>query len=286
MAQSYVYAQESRPVVIGHICSGCGNPIVSVIEIRANAIQYYTYQENKARAIAQRKCKEAIMTEINKIRTHKSSAQRFFETENTDSKSQSGNQSEACILNISTTCPNCSSLEKWQKDKGQTYGSNNFPLVFDDMKSAEKWAEEIIENMMKEIDVKREDQNVIEDTAKSMDKLFKKNKELEKEISEIPEYEQRITLKREIESIVQRRNNLAILKFKERGILKKQIKTLNEKLEEIERLFSKKAAEPLRIININNLALQRLAPIVHGHTGKIKNIKNDNALVYMVTLSE
>ena len=289
MSQSYISLKKSAHVIIGHICSDCGFPIITVATINTEAIQYYTFSQTKAQETASQECSKAIRFEIDRINNYTYQRESIYQYKplsfdiNTVSGSHYGSYCVSSIKDITTPCPNCFNIEKWQKENGHSSGSENYPTIFNSIEAAENWSRNIIADLVREIDSKRSLPNEINVAQQTTIRLTICNKELEQQLLQMPELSQQSEIKQEKKQAESQLKNLAIFNFKGKKVLKAKIKAYNEQLKELEQIIARKEAGPRNIIQKNKLELQKVQPIAYGYTNQITIKQIRNTIVYLIT---
>ena len=112
MAQSYISLKKSAPVVLGHICSNCGFPILTVATIHTDATQYYTFSQTKAQETAEQECNKAIRFEKERIKAAIHKREPLSVDVNVVSGWHYGSHCDSSIKGVTTPCPNCCNIEK------------------------------------------------------------------------------------------------------------------------------------------------------------------------------
>ena len=286
MAQSYISLKKTATVIIGYICSGCGFPIISLATILTNATQYYTFSQYKAQETAEEKCDDAIQFETSRIRNCFENEDVLSLDMNTVPGYHYGSSCESSIKDISTPCPNCFNLEKWQVPSGNSLDCENYPTIFENIESAENWAKRVVADLMRQIDEKRSNKNTVDRAQKNAIKLSVDNNELEQSLLAIPELSKKSNLEQEKSIIMSQQKNLAIFDFKGNKILKTKLKCLNEELQALKAIISQKETEYYNLIHANMLELQKIQPIAFGYSNDVVINQDLQSFVYLISPNE
>lgn len=114
MSSSRMIATRKRPVFMAHICSECGFPVISIVQIEAEAQKSYSFFQEKAAQIASETADNAINEEISRIEACKNSRSVLTGKRSGSSMIAPGHFCSASFSGFQTSCPFCSNIEPWQ----------------------------------------------------------------------------------------------------------------------------------------------------------------------------
>ncbi len=147
---------------MAHICSGCGFPIISIVEIEAVAQKTYAFMQSKAEQIASQTANDAIENNICRIESCRSTKIPLAEKVEEEDISYLGCFCDSSILGLAAICPCCGNVEPWQPSKSvlpqkkmSDLEEKNFPIVFREGGKAERWAKDYVANLIADIKGKR-----------------------------------------------------------------------------------------------------------------------------------
>lgn len=157
MGSTYYISKKRVPLVFGHVCSKCGNPVIDAgnIEVCAS-VQEKIFADNEARA-------EAAANEM--LQLHLEQIRRCKETGYCLGKQNNENRYVREYLyytGLVDPCPYCRTLEHWQDETGVTASSAEaYPLLFDTFDEATVWANELVASKAAEIENERENVDIL-----------------------------------------------------------------------------------------------------------------------------
>ena len=114
MASSRMIATRKRPVFMSHICSKCGFPMISVVQIESEAQKTYTFSQEKASQIASDTAENAIEDEIRRIESCRRDRVVLVGKLKKGSMISPGYFCDASFSGHQTRCPYCGNLEPWK----------------------------------------------------------------------------------------------------------------------------------------------------------------------------
>ena len=165
MSSSRMIATRKRGVFMAHVCSECGFPMITVVQIEAEAQKTYTFSQSKAEQIASETAENAIHEEISRIESCYSTKQVLVGTHKGSGMISPGHFCTSSFSGYVSQFPKCLNIEPWKsttsKKKMDELSKENFPTVFMDPDKAEKWAFDIVKNMAADIVKKREDDSAV-----------------------------------------------------------------------------------------------------------------------------
>lgn len=282
MAQSYVEINHSNPVFVGHVCSKCGNPVVTCLFIKTHAVQYYSFFKEEACEKAQQSSKHAIDYEISRISSCKKNNDCLSTDRNSVSGMHYGSYCESKILGVSTPCPSCKHIESWQSPNGESNVDENYPTVFTNENDAVEWAQKLISQIKQNIDSETKACKNLEQTKKEIYSLLVEIKKTRSYLQNLPEAKEKNNLIHEKSLAIEQRNALGILEFGKKRLLNNRIKYLIREIKKLEETIQQKEEQPLKTIAENEIRCNRLQCIVFGYSDKILTKTNNYSCVYTI----
>lgn len=291
MASSRIVVTKRLSAFMSHICSHCGFPVISVIDIEARAEKTYSFSASNAESIANDKAGEAIEDEIQRIESCKNYILPLSKKEKKSSMIYPGCFCESKIIGFEASCPYCGNIEPWQTDNKALikYIRNdrdrlfldNYPHVFKKAEEAEKWAIDYIKNIIKEINEKRNSSENIKKNEDDAKDSIMRIKNWESQLSDIPELAVRTTIKTQLNELRTLYDEIGILNIKDKITVRKRIKILETKLRDVN-LIIKNKSEPINTnISKEKLLLRYSQAVAFGCEENVCNIKMNNTYVYL-----
>ncbi len=267
-----IISTKKQPVIMGHICSNCGCPVLSVVKIEASAQKSYSFSQKKAQAIASQTADLAIEEEIKRIESCKYSKTILASHIKKSNTIALGHYYSSAINGFDKPCPNCINLEPWQSSKigklsFKDLTTENYPRIFRQYEDAEKWAIEYNKNQISLYNEKRTvPENVTQATTDAIS-LYQKIDDLYRQRDSMVELIQCQQLNNDQASLIQKKTKIGLLDFKRRKIINDQIQKVASDLKSINQIISqKKQAFNLEIVK-NEVLLQKAQPVAFGCTG-------------------
>ena len=285
MSSSRVIITARRSVFMSHICSRCGFPVVSVVQIQAEAQKTYDFFREKAERIATETANKAIEEEIFRIEGWWQEKKVLVGRLDKSSMISPGHFCTSSFTGHQTRCPNCWNLEPW---KGQCVGQKKideiddscFPIVFRDAEKAEKWAIEYVSTMVDDINGLRTSASNIESNIITAVEYHHKLEKLQKQMEAIPERNYLAQQKQLLGSLQTQKEKLGILDLKKKKEINTNIKVVELKISDLNKVVSEKSAPiALEIESVKRTLIYAQA-VAFGCNQTITTIKNGNAFVY------
>lgn len=287
MSSSRIIATRKRSVFMAHVCSECGFPMITVVQIEAEAQESYTFSQKKAEQIASETAENAINNEIKYIESCYSTKSVLVEKQKKQRDDFSGVFFTSSFSGHISQCPKCLNVEPWKaasskKSMSELY-KKNFPTVFTDPDKAEKWAFDIINSMVRECMMKHMDASIAQEAVeKVIDSKIRINAWL-KEINSIPEEPERNRLKVELSNAEKLKSQLGIFDFKNKKIISEKIKILRLQIKDLDRIIENKNSPILeKIVKLKNELLVTQS-IAFGCTGDVLSEKRGNAISFFIS---
>lgn len=290
MASSRMIATRKQGVFMAHICSVCGFPTISVVQIEAEAEKTYTFSQSKAEAIASETADNAINEEIWRIESCYNSKQPLVGKQKGSGMIAPGHFCSSSFSGFATGCPSCLSIEPWQsatsKKKMDELVKENFPVVFKDANKAEQWAFDKVREMVAQIASKREDALVVEQAIKEFKEVKAQILIWAYEMNNLPEQVEYDRLNEELSVAKKQKASLGLFDFKLKKTVSEKIKMLEPIVKKRKEELDKKV-EPIarRIVDTGN-QLRTTQAIAFGYTDDILSKENGNAFSYFFDPNE
>lgn len=243
MSSSRVIATRKRAVYMAHICSKCGFPMISIVQIQAEAQKTYSFSQSKASQIAGSTAENAINEEIRRIESCRQTKSVLVGKRNESSMISPGYFCESSFIGHQTHCPFCFNIEPWKVPSTSTPMSElkdeHFPVVFASAAEAEGWARDYITGMLSSLrDVANS--NAVEDAKKEAVEALFKFRRLSQMIDELPERGQVQQMEAQLAELRQRKAKLGILDIKGKKVMGNHIKEMRQRLEDAQKTLTEK----------------------------------------------
>ena len=284
MSSSRMISTRKQGVFMAHICSECGFPQITVVQIEAEAQKEYIFSQSKAEQIAIETAENAICEEINRIESCYQTKLPLVGKRNGSSMIAPGHFCTSSFSGFASFCPKCLSIEPWKstssKKNMDDLVKDNFPVVFKDADKAEEWAFDKVRDIVAEISAKRENPAEIEKAIASVKEAKADILSLTHQMNSLPEQIEFDRLNEELKALRSKKANLGLLDFKAKKIIKEKIKILEPQVKSIKAVLDSKI-EPLarQIITLGNNLLKTQA-IAFGYTDDIMSKNSGNAFSY------
>ena len=291
MGSSRMIATRKRPVFMSHICSKCGFPLISVVQIESEAQKTYTFSREKASQVASDTAENAIEDEIHRIESCRRDKVVLVGKLKKGSMLSPGYFCDASFSGHQTRCPYCGNLEPWKgsSPSGKTMDQledANFPVVFKDANEAENWAKNKVNDLIQAINNQRQNADVVRNSISSVLSI-RRNLEKYLELSEsISEKDQLTQLKNQLKNLEKRKGQLGILDLKGRKNVSLAIKITELKIADLSKIVATKDAPYLDQIQANRQNLLYAQAIAFGCTDTIMAIRNGNAFSYQYVAND
>jgi len=273
MSGSRVIVTKRQPVIMGHVCSCCGSPVLSTVLIEARVQKTYMFSMSKAEEIAEETAEQEIQDGIKRIETCKRTRYMLVPKVKESKMIEPGHFSDASMSGLDSKCPNCLNYEPWQpltgaKKKLGELEDDNFPNAFSDYKEAETWALNYNQRMINRIESIRASIDDVETAKKDAIRLYSLIENMKQQRDSLPELAQRDTLKAEYDLLEKQKANIGLLDFSGRKALNDKKKVISLRLNDVNSYIS----DAQRNINLQiigkQVMLDTIQAIAYGCTGK------------------
>lgn len=291
MGSPSMIATRKQTVFMAHICSKCGFPLISIVQIEAEASKSYTFMQEKAGQIASDTATKAIEDEIHRIESCRMDRVVLLGKLKKGSMISPGYFCSASFTGHQTRCPYCGNLEPWKESssKGNTMEQledANFPVVFKNAKEAEKWANDRVEDIIQSINNQRQNTDIVRN-AVSVVLPIRRNLERDLELSaSIPEKNQLEQLKNQLKTLEKKKSQLGILDLKGKKEVGSAIKVTELKIADLSKVIATKDAPLLDQIQVNRQNLLHAQAVAFGCTDSIMVMRNGNAFSYQYVAND
>lgn len=291
MASSRMIATRKQSVFMAHICSKCGFPLISVVQIESEAQKTYTFSKEKAGQIASDTAENAIEEEIRRIESCRREKTVLVGKIKRGSMIYPGYFCDASFSGHQTRCPYCGNLEPWKSSSsdGKTIdqlADDNFPVVFKNANDAENWAKASVNDLIHVINIQRQNADEVTNAISSALSI-RQNLEWYLKLSEsIPEKYQLEQLKDQLKSFEKRKSQLGILDLKGRKEVGSAIKATEVKIADLSKVIATKDAPFLDQIQTNRQNLLHAQAVAFGCTDNIMVMRNGNAFSYQYVAND
>lgn len=291
MASPRMIATRKCSVFMAHICSKCGFPLISVVQIKAEAQKTYTFSQEKASQIASNTAKNAIEDEIHRIESCRRDRVVLVGKLKKGSMISPGYFCDASFSGHQTRCPYCGNLEPWKgsSPNGKTIdqlADDNFPIVFKDANEAENWAKDKVNHLIQAINNQRQNAGAVRNSISSVLSIRRNLKKYLELSASIPEKDQLTQLKDQLANLELRKGQLGILDLKRKKEIGSAIKITELKIADISKVIATKDAPYLEQIQVNRYNLLCTQAVAFGCTNQIISIRNGNAFIYQYVAND
>lgn len=290
MASSRIISTRSQRVFMAHICSECGFPMITAVQIEAEAQKVYTFSQSKAEDIANETARNAIKKEIQKIESCYSTKQPLNFTQKGSGMIGYGHFCTSSLSGFFSYCPKCLNIEPWKstssKKRMDELEKENFPVVFKYLNEAEMWASNKVRGMIDSIITKRENCLEVERAISEVKKMNAKILILEHQMNSFPEQEDFDVLNKELLVAKEQKECLGLFDFKEKKNLSERIKTLEQQVIVLKETLDKKIRPIAReIVTLGN-ELLIIQAIAFGCSDKVVSEQKGNSYSYFLSPNE
>ncbi len=290
MASSRMIATKRQSVFMAHICSVCGFPTISVVQIEAEAEKSYTFSQSKAEKIANETAENAINEEIGRIVSCYYLKKPLVGKHKGSGMIAPGHFCTSSFSGYASCCPSCLSVEPWQspssKKSMDDLAKKHFPVVFRDANEAEKWAFDQVRELIAQIEAKREDPLEVEQAISKVREVKGQLLVWLYEMNNCPEQKEYDKLSEELAVAKKQKASLGLFDFKLKKSVKEKIKLLEPIVKRRKEELDKKV-EPIarKIVDTGN-ELRTTQAIAFGVTNDILSKENGNAFSYFFSPNE
>lgn len=291
MASSRMIATRKCSVFMAHICSKCEFPLISVVQIDAEAQKTYILSQKKAGRMASNMAEDAIEDEICRIESCRMNREVLTGKAKKRSMISPGYFCDVSFYGHQTKCPYCNNLEPWKGSSSEgksidELADDNFPIVFEDANAAENWAKGRVNELIQSINSRRQDADAVRNSIPRVLSIRRNLVKYSELSASIPEKIQLTQLKNQLINLETRKDQLGILDLKGKKELDLAIKATELKIADMSRLIAIKDAPYLEQIQVNRYSLLRAQAVAFGCTNQIVSIRNGNALSYLYATND
>lgn len=284
MSSSRMIATRQQQAFMSHICSRCGCPVVTMVQIDAESQKTYTFSQSKAEKIASDTAESAITHEIMRIEACRETKTMLLPKEKKGSMISPGYFCESSISGYDSCCPNCRHVEPWQSILSdvtmEELSEDNFPVVFKDPDVTNEWACDCIHDIINRMNEQRQSVLLVQQCTSNAIDTTKRIEELKNRLTSIPELRERELIKHRLQELQRQKNQLGLLDIKGKKENATQIKMSELKLKDIDKIIRSKE-QPLEAeIQKAEDSLQHDQAIAFGCTDEISTKKLGNSLSY------
>ena len=269
---------------MAHICSECGFPMVTVVQIEAEAQKTYTFSQSKAERIASETAENAINEEIRRIEACYHTKQPLVGKQKGSGMIAPGHFCTSSFSGFASYCPKCLSVEPWKstaaKRKMDELEKDNFPIVFKDADEAERWAFDKVRSMISAIETKRENANEIERAINEVKQAKTNILVWTHQMNTLPEQADYDRLNEELSVAKKQKASLGLLDFKAKKSVSERIKALEPQVKVLKDTLDKKIEPIARQIVTEGNKLLTTQAIAFGYTDDILSKQNGQAFSY------
>lgn len=289
MGSSRIIITYTKKILLAHICSGCGFPVISILTIKGKGEKSVTLlgkDQERAEELAQ----EAVRIEINRIKKCSQKRTVLFSEKEYEDFLGPGQFRSAFVEGHTDKCPYCNNLEPWQavndtllqqtKKTISKLDIKNFPTVFTDVDEAKRWAESIILNQIKKINEIRQDNYLVEQAKNRVEKAVERIHNWQYEIDTIPELLEKERTEKEYNELLSKKSKLGIFDVKGRRIVSSKIREIKRKLQELNCIYRKKETSLKSSINNEKENLLYDQAIAYGCSDEILMIEKRYSICF------
>lgn len=285
-------ATNRKSVILGHICSCCGSPVLSVFRAAAKASTYVPPKQNhKVREqITRYAAQKAVLEAIRKVELCKkayTTAGVALEKEVVEHK--------ICLCHMVVEafgqgCPNCGSCEPWMPAKlSKKYlrelEEENFPSVFETYPEAEAWALKANEARIKQMETERQSPEVREEAEKRAATLLERIHALEAEDAALPEHGKEIALEEEKKACMLRKEQLSRWDIRGRIDANQKLRGITYRLNKNREALAEKQAGLHRQLQECKAMLKNQQALLYGCTGGTVKRKQEEAIAFQMEIN-
>lgn len=280
MAANLMTLTKSHAIVVGNICSKCGNPVLRPVEIWASARSNLKWTDARTEAFLNTTLMQVINNQITRI----------IQTRN-DCRSLGypvgGNEQGASwtaeMKGIEKACPHCANVEPWQmkspfKSDIEKLGQENFPIVYGDFKNAQGWVSNAVYQKALAIENDRKDLKKIDKAREEVIALCKEIAQLSYEKEALPELKRKAELEKEYILI----KNETVNRFKVKKAIKEKAQILAMKIEDVEEFIKQKQSDIATQIIKKRNQLQDVQARAYGCTEQCIKEEQLGVVCYLV----
>lgn len=288
MSSSRVFITKQQPIIVGHVCSCCSNPNLSIVLIMAETQKTVSLSQSKAEKMAKDTAEQAIQSEIDRIRECQRTHAALGNNPNAHVHMiEAGLFCGSLINGISAPCPNCNHMEPWQLitasfDQMENLTKDNFPIVFMHHEESQNWALSIIADKVYAIEDERNNLLRIQQSKTEAINLYTTLLALKQQKESLTELSQKETLRKTQLDALNEKKGVKFTAFKAKEAISAKIKAINEQIDELDGSLRKKQSDiDVQILSIQR-QLQAVQPVAYGCTGKASIVERSKAFCFIV----
>lgn len=285
VGNSRIIATRKRKVFMAHICSKCGFPVISVVQLEAKAQKTYAFSQSKAMQIAGSTAENAINKEICRIESCWQTKELLIGKLEESSMISPGYFCESSFSGHQTRCPFCLNIEPWKSSSAtvpmRALKYEHFPTVFMDAAKAEQWASDYVKSMLNSFSEKATNLAVLEKVKKDAVETHFKFRELLQIMDNLPERSQVEQMKAQLLELRQRKKQLGLLDFKKKSVVTNHINEIELRLEDSKKMLAQKESPLTDQISRIKKRLMVVQAIAFGYKDKVVSSQLNNAFVYL-----
>ena len=286
-----ITATRTQNILLRHVCSRCGAPIVHMATVHVQAVSGYGYFDvSDSRESARRVSHYAIGEAIARV----GACRRFHDV--LDEEIHTSNPEAGCgcrsrISGVSHVCPNCGSGEPWMPLSNSNKSmanlkDKNFPQVFYDVDKAINWCIKYAQDMILDNAEERRDalavKEALEKTLAARDNV----ELIETTLKDLPEEAERNELKAEILRLKNQKSSLKFFDLKGRREADRKITELDRRAAELLKIVAQQREDLKHRLVEEQDILREYQPVAFGYTGEIKDLSNDTTVCMVPQLND
>lgn len=280
-------ATHKRGVLMAHVCSECGFPMITIVQIEAVAQKTYAFSQSKAEKIANETAEKAICDEIRNIEACYDTKRPLVGTHEGSSMISPGYFCSSSFSGFASQCPRCLNIEPWKSSSStkqmDELERDNFPVVFTESDKAEKWACGIVGKMIVAIEEKRRDETAVKDAVKKVIESKIKINALIRELKSIGETSERDRLRTELSKMEEIKSQLGIFDIKGRKTVNEKIKNLQTQVKNLNEIIERKETPITKSIVTLENKLLTIQSIAFGCSNIVSTKKYGDAFSYFLS---
>ncbi len=288
MSNPRILVTKRQPIIVGHICSNCKNPIIATFTIQVKVEKVVMFSHSRAEKIAIDTADQVIQDNIRRITLCKetciSLADDSFEK---TQMLEAGLFSTSSIIDVSTPCPNCEYLEKWQtksnlEKRDSISDTYSYPIVFLDINLAIKWKQAYLMVKIVEVENLRKNIDEIRKAIEVASVLHSEINLLSCEKESLPEISLKEKLLADCSNAREKKKELRFFDFSAKAALNKVISANYVIIKNIDRLICEKKMEIERAIRQRKVQLQYVQLLAFGSSGDSSVFCSHNATCFVL----
>jgi hypothetical protein len=292
MSNPRIIVTKRQPVIIGYICSNCGNPIITTIIIQVEVQKVVGLSRSRAESVAIETADQVIQENIKRISTCKETCTSLVDA--TFGKPQMlevGLFSVSLLFDVSTPCPNCNNIEHWQivpssVRRNLRADSNCYPSVFPNKEAAILWKQDFLTLKAIEIESIRRDLFEVEKATEKTKSLLHEINLLTYEKKSMPEIALKKKLVAEHANAQEKKKRLRLFDFSSRVRLNKLIINNSAAIMSIERLISERIKDIDASLCCKKVELQTAQLLAFGSTGDNNLFCSKTAICFVLEANQ